>query len=328
MKKIKIYIHYNITDKPWGGGNSFLKAFRDYIRNHKKDHYKVVNKITKDCDIFFMNGGHKGQGVYLDLAEIKEIKNKKRLFQKNKRKIIYRLDGARYKYIKEKSVMDELQYEALQYSDFVIFQSQECLESFAELGYNKNNYVTIHNGVNQQIFNTYNKSFWDKKEKLKVFSCNWSANLHKGYKTIAKFSENENVESHFVGRWNNEVDPKNVKILPPMEQKELANYYKKCDVFLHPAQNDPCPNVVLEAMSSGLPVIYHNSGGTPEIASKYGICLPDVINNKSIDAIIKDLTEQYDRYVKLLKDDSEFFSINNVAEKYLSIFNKVILDIK
>ena len=47
--------------------------------------------------------------------------------------------------------------------------------------------------------------------------------------------------------------------------------YKSSDVFLHPSENDNCPNVVLEAMSSGLPIIYHNSGGTPEIASDYGV---------------------------------------------------------
>jgi glycosyltransferase involved in cell wall biosynthesis len=30
-------------------------------------------------------------------------------------------------------------------------------------------------------------------------------------------------------------------------------------------QNDPCPNVVLEALSCGLPVLYSASGGVPEL---------------------------------------------------------------
>ena len=31
---------------------------------------------------------------------------------------------------------------------------------------------------------------------------------------------------------------------------------------------DPCPNTVIEAMSCGLPVLYSNSGGLPEIVSQ------------------------------------------------------------
>jgi len=37
------------------------------------------------------------------------------------------------------------------------------------------------------------------------------------------------------------------------------------DLLLHTKYNDPCPTVVLEAMSSGLPVVYSASGGTPEL---------------------------------------------------------------
>lgn len=41
--------------------------------------------------------------------------------------------------------------------------------------------------------------------------------------------------------------------------------YRSADAYLMLKHNDPCPNSVLEAMASGLPVLYSNSGGVPEL---------------------------------------------------------------
>jgi glycosyltransferase involved in cell wall biosynthesis len=39
--------------------------------------------------------------------------------------------------------------------------------------------------------------------------------------------------------------------------------------------NDPCPNAVLEALATGLPVLYSSSGGVPElVGDDAGVGLP------------------------------------------------------
>ncbi|MCG8569107.1 MAG: glycosyltransferase [Spirochaetes bacterium] len=323
--KIKVYIHYNITDQPWGGGNSFLKSFKKYIVDERNNDFAIVDNIKDEYDVFFMNGGHKDQGVYLDIKEIKKVKRKRGFFlKKHVPKIIYRLDGARYKYNKEKSIMDKIQYDALQLADYTIFQSKECLDSFQALGYNGNNYTIIHNGVNQDLFNLKNKKRWNKQGTLNILSCNWSSNLHKGFKTISEFSLCEKVTSYFVGRWNNDIAANHVKVTPPLTQDQLVQHYLQADVFLHAAKNDPCPNVVLEAMSCGLPVIYHNSGGTPDIAGNYGIKLPEVINSDTIKMCIDEIMEKYDFFYEKIVSEREAFSIKKAAERYLDIFTKVV----
>jgi glycosyltransferase involved in cell wall biosynthesis len=41
--------------------------------------------------------------------------------------------------------------------------------------------------------------------------------------------------------------------------------YRSADAYLITKHNDPCPNVVLEAMACGLPVLFSSSGGIPEL---------------------------------------------------------------
>lgn len=47
-----------------------------------------------------------------------------------------------------------------------------------------------------------------------------------------------------------------VKRLPPMSMEELAEYYKKCHIFLMPSIYESFGLVYAEAMSQGLPVLY------------------------------------------------------------------------
>jgi glycosyltransferase involved in cell wall biosynthesis len=56
---------------------------------------------------------------------------------------------------------------------------------------------------------------------------------------------------------------------------EAAEIYRAADAYLITKHNDPCPNVVIEAMASGLPILYSASGGVPELVGQdAGIGLP------------------------------------------------------
>ena len=48
-------------------------------------------------------------------------------------------------------------------------------------------------------------------------------------------------------------------------QKQAPEIYRGADAFVITTHNDNCPNAVLEALASGLPVLYSNTGGVPEL---------------------------------------------------------------
>lgn len=61
----------------------------------------------------------------------------------------------------------------------------------------------------------------------------------------------------------------------PYTQEEAPAIYRSADAYVMTKHNDPCPNTVLEALATGLPVLYSDSGGVPELAgAEAGVALP------------------------------------------------------
>jgi len=57
-------------------------------------------------------------------------------------------------------------------------------------------------------------------------------------------------------------------------QRDAPALYRRAHVLLHPKVNDPCPNVVLEALACGVPVVHSATGGTPELVGEAGVGVP------------------------------------------------------
>jgi teichuronic acid biosynthesis glycosyltransferase TuaC len=56
---------------------------------------------------------------------------------------------------------------------------------------------------------------------------------------------------------------------------EIARWLAASNVFCLPSHSEGCPNVVVEALSCGLPVVASNVGGIPELLnSRCGILVP------------------------------------------------------
>jgi glycosyltransferase involved in cell wall biosynthesis len=66
-----------------------------------------------------------------------------------------------------------------------------------------------------------------------------------------------------------------VHLLGEYAQRDAPSLFRRAHLLLHTKVNDPCPTLVLEALASGLPVVYPASGGTVElVGDEAGIGVP------------------------------------------------------
>jgi glycosyltransferase involved in cell wall biosynthesis len=59
-----------------------------------------------------------------------------------------------------------------------------------------------------------------------------------------------------------------VELVGRYTQLEAPAVYRRASLLLHTKLMDPCPTVVLEALATGLPVVYAASGGVPELVGQ------------------------------------------------------------
>lgn len=92
---------------------------------------------------------------------------------------------------------------------------------------------------------------------------NWKNSFEDVAKYISRLGLSDHVQ--FIGEFNRD------------KAKEI---YNMSDILIHTKYNDPCPTVVLEALSCGLPVVASRSGGMPELVDEStGVLVPVPLND-------------------------------------------------
>ena len=66
-----------------------------------------------------------------------------------------------------------------------------------------------------------------------------------------------------------------VEYIPAVAPSRLVEYYRRMDCLVHTVAGDVCPNVVVEALACGVPVVCHEDGGTVELVGSAGVSVAD-----------------------------------------------------
>nr|WP_321399885.1 glycosyltransferase family 4 protein [uncultured Desulfobacter sp.] len=105
---------------------------------------------------------------------------------------------------------------------------------------------------------------------------------------------------------------------------ELVHWYSSADVFALMTSREGSPNVVMEALSCGIPVVATSIGGIPQILNDpaLGVLLDRRTVDDAQNGVIEALKTNWDRErIRAFANKNSWFS---VAEKVNTVFNSVL----
>lgn len=246
-----------IEIKPQGGMYTFLGNLTTWLDGHGVPY---TRDPANDYDVLFVNSW---------AVPYNAVRDAKRM--QPSIRVAHRLDGAAVDY-GSNPASDRVQARVNLLADVSIFQShysrhstREKFKVIAQDG------PIIYNPVDIELFRPEGPRLELPAGPPKVACAAWSTNRGKGTWMIDRLAvAHPNVCFVLCGRFD-AVEPRaNVVRLGHVSRDHMAQALRSCDVFLNLSENDPCPNVVLEALASGLPVLYRDSGGVPELVGTCG----------------------------------------------------------
>lgn len=174
---------------------------------------------------------------------------------------------------------------ALLAADHVLYQSDFCKRSADEfLGEARGGQEVLYNAVDTERFVPPEAPPDGGPVLLLGGDQTQAYRIELGLRTFAALlSGHPDARLLITGRVVGDVTPLldelelrgRVELLGRYAQRDAPAVYGRAHLLLHTKVNDPCPNVVLEAMACGLPIVYPASGGTVElVADVAGIGVP------------------------------------------------------
>lgn len=120
----------------------------------------------------------------------------------------------------------------------------------------------------------------------------------------------------------------NIKLFPALQQIELFELMRACDVLIAPSLSEGLGMVVIEAMALGCPVVCSNAGGLPElIPESYRKYVVPVDKTESLISVIAELLNNYDLCEDVGKHYREharqLFDIGAVANMHLKLYSDI-----
>jgi glycosyltransferase involved in cell wall biosynthesis len=170
-------------------------------------------------------------------------------------------------------------------AEHVLYQSDFCKRAADEwVGEPAGSWEVLHNAVDVEHF-TPAEHRPDAGPVLLLGGDQYQAyRLELGLETLAHVRKTHR-DAHLIvtGRLATPVEPivgrlgldGHVHVVGRYAQAQAPAIYRRAHLLLHTKVNDPCPSLVIEAMATGLPVVYPSSGGVPElVGDEAGVGVP------------------------------------------------------
>jgi glycosyltransferase involved in cell wall biosynthesis len=284
-------LFHEFEPPPTGGGHQFLRAL---VREVGSRGVEVeLNRLSGGTESCLFNSFN------FDFARL-------RRFARPDCRLVHRVDGPIGVY---RGVDDGTDARIAnlnrELADATVFQSRYSLERHRELGYELADPVVIPNAVDPAIFFPPASRERLDGRRVRVIASSWSDNPRKGADTLAWLDgrlDAGRYEMTFVGRTGQRFE--RIRSAGAVGSERVAELLRAHDVYLAPSRDDPCSNALLEALACGLPAVYRESGGHPELVGEGGLPFRED----------EELPEALDRLVAEIEERRAAISVPAIAD--------------
>jgi glycosyltransferase involved in cell wall biosynthesis len=201
--------------------------------------------------------------------------------------------------------------------------------------FGKQQHSVIKNAIDCHVFKIYEKAFCKKlfniplSNKVIMFIAQKASFRIKGISYLLEIINDfkENVTIVVVGQLENSLEYKNVISLGTIQDEQLlALVYNAANVMVLPSLADNSPNVIIESLSCGTPVVAFEVGGIPEliINGENGF-LVEKENTQSLFENINKALEFDWNNVEISEKAHALYNYEKQAKAYYEVFEKQAL---
>lgn len=108
------------------------------------------------------------------------------------------------------------------------------------------------------------------------------------------------------------------------DKTELLPYYQQADIFILPSKKEGMPNVVLEAMACGLPIVMTPCEGSTELVSNNGLISSIDTFAEKVITLCTNAELRREMGQNSLVNVENTFQWKRVGRKYLDVFDRIL----
>jgi glycosyltransferase involved in cell wall biosynthesis len=238
-----------------------------------------------------------------------------------------------------------------QLADFVIYQSEFCkLSAQKFLGASSAPSTVLYNPVDLSLYRCIPKTgahqgpvlllggnqYEQYRFESAVLALKETLRLLPEARLIVTgklWGDNQSLAMGIAGQFLSRLGvEKQVEFTGQYSQQEAPDIFGRADLLIHTKFNDPSPNLISEALASGLPVVYSACGGTPELVGEAGIGVEvaqsweaiSLPNPAKMAAAIAEIWSQRATWSEKARSRAEkIFSLEVYIQKHAEIFTSL-----
>jgi hypothetical protein len=264
---MKISLNTPILNQSFGGGMSFAIQLKDFLEDQE---VCVVDHLDEDDIDIILHLNVTYTFCYTFYAAYHY-----KLTHPNTA-IVLRINDSGIQ--RDNDVLGHLMTQCSQYSDYLVYNSHWVQQVMYPRLKAERPFKVIHNGGDSKIFMPLRNSQKRPSTKLKIVTHHWSSNYNKGHDIYQQLDDligdkvyQDKYEFTYIGNVPEGLSYQNTKVIPALSKSALGQELQKHHIYLTASRNEAGPMHVIEGALSGLPLLFINSGGTPEYARGFGI---------------------------------------------------------